>query len=236
MLPFARRAAPWVIAVLTVIATADSFAQSFHGLLAWAFSHRDGAWAWGFPVMIDTFVVVGEVRLFIAAVDGAATAVKARCWLVTAAGLAASIGGNVGHVGFTAPLGDQVTAAVPPLAATVSLGVLLGLVKATSGAKSTTAARKPRSRDDARETTVVKPAGAAPAPSETSAAPAGKRTRGRRTKPADPGTVRAVAERLAAGEALSRRGLAAELDLTPYRAETILTAARANGHLNEEDH
>ena len=41
-------------------------------------------------------------------------------------GLAVSVAGNVGHVGWTAPVADKATAAVPPLAtvATVSPGTL----------------------------------------------------------------------------------------------------------------
>jgi hypothetical protein len=44
-------------------------------------------------------------------------------WAVTLLGLAVSVAGNVGHVGWAAPVADKATAAVPPLAAAAALAV-----------------------------------------------------------------------------------------------------------------
>jgi hypothetical protein len=49
--------------------------------------------------------------------------------VVTLGGLAVSVAGNVGHVGWTASMADKATAAVPPLAAAAALAVGLGVLK-----------------------------------------------------------------------------------------------------------
>lgn len=112
-------------------ATVDGFAQSYAGLLGWAVEHGLAGWkADSFPLLVDLFVLVGELGLFLLAIDGHRLRKSALSWLdlLTPAGVAASGWGaslvfNVGHVKHV--FSYQVTAAVPPLASMVGLLVLL---------------------------------------------------------------------------------------------------------------
>jgi hypothetical protein len=74
------------------------------------------------------FIAVGELALFVALADRWAPRSRAAAWLVTLAGLAVSVAGNVGHVASHA-LTARATAAVPPLAAASALAVGLGVLK-----------------------------------------------------------------------------------------------------------
>jgi hypothetical protein len=124
-----RRIALAVIAILITGASCVSFAESYRGLYLWAAHHGlSGIWAGAFPAQIDVFIAVGELSLFVALVDRWRTRSRGAAWLVTLAGLAVSVAGNVGHV-----TGHSVavrgTAAVPPLAASAALAVGLGVLK-----------------------------------------------------------------------------------------------------------
>ena len=57
-----------------------------------------GFWAPAFPLQIDTFIVVGELALFIAMVDQWERRHKAGACAVTLLGLVASVAGDIGHV------------------------------------------------------------------------------------------------------------------------------------------
>lgn len=106
-------------AISLIITGADSaaFAESYRGLWVWARHHGlVGFWAAAFPLQVDTFIIVGELALFIAMVDGWERRHKAGAWAVTLIGLAASVGGNIGHVAAD-DLQSRATAAVPPVAA-----------------------------------------------------------------------------------------------------------------------
>jgi hypothetical protein len=117
------------IAVIIAAASAVAFAQSYRGLVDWAAAHQVPAqWTWTWPLMVDSFLALGELRLFIAAVRGAPWRVRMWAWCVTVGGLAISVAGNVGHLAVADPA-SRATAAVPPLAAAVALGIGLGLVK-----------------------------------------------------------------------------------------------------------
>jgi Protein of unknown function (DUF2637) len=119
-----------LVAVIIVAGTTVALAQSYRSLVDWSLAHQiPRQWAWSWPLMVDSFLVVGELRLFIAAARGASIRVRVWAWCVTLGGLAISVAGNVGHLQHAAPAGRG-TAAVPPLAAAVALGVGLGLVKA----------------------------------------------------------------------------------------------------------
>lgn len=123
-----------LVAVIIVAGTTVALAQSYRGLVDWSLAHQvPRAWAWSWPLMVDSFLVVGELRLFIAANRGAPRHVRVWAWCVTIGGLAISVAGNVGHLQHAAPAG-RATAAVPPLAAAVALGMGLGLVKAAAAA------------------------------------------------------------------------------------------------------
>lgn len=124
-----RRAALVTIAVLVAGASLVSFAESYHALYLWAARHGAGGnWALFWPAMVDVFIGVGELALFVAMIDRWQTRDRALAWVVTLAGLAASVAGNVGHVASGAAA-DRATAAVPPLAATAALAVGLGVLK-----------------------------------------------------------------------------------------------------------
>ena len=89
-------------------------------------SRSGGPLLW--PAMVDVFVAVGELALFVGLVDRWETRHRAWAWAVVAGGLAVSVAGNVGHVG-SAQWTDRLTAAVPPVAAFVALTVGLGILK-----------------------------------------------------------------------------------------------------------
>lgn len=145
----ARATALWLIAAAITAADAVSFWQSYRGLFDWFHGHGFSlANAIVGPLMVDTFLAVGELTVFVLTVPWPgrpAFGWKARvpAWLITCAGLVASIAGNVGHTWahgqlFAAPVATMVTSAVPPIAAASALAVGLGLLK-----KLTVTAHKP---------------------------------------------------------------------------------------------
>jgi hypothetical protein len=126
----ARGLALAAIAALVAAASVVSFAESFRGLYEWAHEHGLSVhWAAIWPLQIDVFIAVGELALFVALVDRWQRRARVLPWVVALAGLAVSVAGNVGHVGWQAPWADKATAAVPPLAAAAALAVGLGVLK-----------------------------------------------------------------------------------------------------------
>ncbi|RKS73030.1 uncharacterized protein DUF2637 [Actinomadura pelletieri DSM 43383] len=118
-------------AVLT--ATAGGFAQSYAGLYHWALDHGLRGWkAESFPLLVDLFIIVGELGLFLLAVDAFVLRRRALLsWLdfflpltIALAGWTASLVFNVGHVG-NKTFSYQATAAVPPIVSMLGLFVLL---------------------------------------------------------------------------------------------------------------
>jgi hypothetical protein len=125
----ARTGALITIAALTAAAALASFAESYRGLLDWALAHSlPLGWAIVAPLMVDVFVAVGELSLFVLVLDGFGWQQRIPAWLISIVGLAASIAGNAGHV-WTLSIATRVTAAVPPVAAAAALAVALGLLK-----------------------------------------------------------------------------------------------------------
>jgi hypothetical protein len=124
-----RTAALAVAAAGIIAATAVALSESFRSLLGWAAAHGlPGGWAYIWPLMVDSFTVVGEMVLFVMVLDGYGWRARWPAWIITAAGLAASVAGNVGHAWADAWTW-RATAAVPPLAAAVLLAVGLGMLK-----------------------------------------------------------------------------------------------------------
>jgi hypothetical protein len=124
-----RRIALAAIAVLIGAASGVGFAESYRALFLWAQHHGAlGLWAGIWPLMVDVFIAVGELALFIALVDRWTIRQRLGAWAVLAAGLGVSVAGNIGHVAGRS-LTDRETAAVPPLAAAVALWVGLGVLK-----------------------------------------------------------------------------------------------------------
>jgi hypothetical protein len=108
-----RRTALVAIGVLVTAASLVSFAESYLGLYLWASHHGlRGVWAVAWPLQVDVFIAVGELALFVALADRWPPRSRLLAWMVTAAGLAASVEGNVGHITGT-DIASRVTAAVP---------------------------------------------------------------------------------------------------------------------------
>jgi hypothetical protein len=125
----ARTAALWGITVLVAASTLVAFAESYRALYLWARRHQlDGAWAYAWPLQIDTFLAVGELALVVALSDRWLPRSRAAAWAVTGIGLAVSVAGNVGHAA-GGSVTARATAAVPPLAAAAALAVGLGVLK-----------------------------------------------------------------------------------------------------------
>jgi Protein of unknown function (DUF2637) len=135
-----RRYALRAVALIVTAATAVALSESYRSLYLWALHHGvPGRWAFAWPATVDSFVVVGELALFIGLIDGWSGRYRAWAWLVTFGGLAVSVAGNIGHVG-PAPWADRLTAAVPPIAAFVALTVALGVLKRVAALAVTSAA------------------------------------------------------------------------------------------------
>jgi Protein of unknown function (DUF2637) len=126
----ARVLALAAVAILVAAASVASFMESYRALYDWAHGHGLSVrWSAVWPLQIDTFIAVGELALFIALIDGWQRRARILPWAVTLGGLAVSVAGNVGHVGWLAPVADKATAAVPPLAAAAALAIGLGVLK-----------------------------------------------------------------------------------------------------------
>lgn len=126
---FSRHAALWVMAVLVSVASLVSFAESYRGLYLWADHHGlGGVWAAAWPLQVDVFIAVGELALFVGLADRWPPRARMAAWVVTGAGLAVSVAGNVGHASSHALL-TRVTWGVPPVAAAAALAVGMGVFK-----------------------------------------------------------------------------------------------------------
>lgn len=128
-----RWGAVGVMATAVLTATGGGFAQSFAGLYHWALEHGLTGWkAQSFPLLVDLFIIVGELGLFLLALD--AFVLHRRnmmSWLdfflpffIALAGWTASLVFNVGHV-VQRDFSYQATAAVPPIVSMLGLFVLL---------------------------------------------------------------------------------------------------------------
>jgi len=128
-----RWGAVTLMATAVLTATGGGFAQSYAGLYQWALEHGLTGWKAGsFPLLVDLFIIVGELGLFLLAID--AFVLKRRhllSWLdfmlplfIALAGWTASLIFNVGHV-VQREFSYQATAAVPPIVSMLGLFVLL---------------------------------------------------------------------------------------------------------------
>ncbi|WP_329520201.1 DUF2637 domain-containing protein [Spirillospora sp. NBC_01491] len=122
-----------LMATAVLTATAGGFAQSYAGLYHWALEHGLRGWkAESFPLLVDLFIIVGELGLFLLAIDAFVLRRKhLLSWLdfclpltIALAGWTASLIFNVGHVG-QRQFSYQATAAVPPIVSMLGLFVLL---------------------------------------------------------------------------------------------------------------
>jgi hypothetical protein len=128
-LRYAQTAAEWLLSLIIVAASAAAFSESYRALIEWAEGHQVGGfWSVIFPAQVDTFILAGELAVFVAIVRSWSYRSRLLAWIVTAGGLLVSVAWNVGHV----TGGDwqsRATAAVPPLSAALALAVGLGILK-----------------------------------------------------------------------------------------------------------
>lgn len=125
----AYRVSVALIGLFVLAITLDGFVHSYAGLYAWGIDHGlRGFLALTFPGMIDLFILVGELGLFVLALEGVRTANWG--WVdmaiaggVATAGWGVSLALNVGHVG--GAWTDQATAGIAPIASMLGLLVLL---------------------------------------------------------------------------------------------------------------
>lgn len=136
VLRIARRVALVAITVLVCSSSLVSFAESYRGLFEWASHHGvPGVWAYTWPIMVDTFIAVGELSLFVALADGWSVRSRLSAWTVTLVGLGISISGNIGQVA-SHDVASRATGGVAPIAAAASLTVALGTLKRIVSAPS----------------------------------------------------------------------------------------------------
>jgi Protein of unknown function (DUF2637) len=202
--------------VVMLAVNAGALFQSYRALFDFA-SHQ-AHWplwtAWLFPLFIDSFLVCGELQLYTAHARREGSPAWAYGWSLFLAGLGASLAGNIAHAGMNAPPSVVLAAAVPPLAAAASLGVVLGLVK--------------------RRAKAVPARSAAEAPGRAPRQPApARRTRASTRFWASTPQAKAIAERIQAGEGLTDRKVAAilseQLDqkVSRYSASVLIKAAQS---------
>ena len=126
-----RMSDQWVCRI-TVGSTIAALGLSYRNQLDFA-TQRGGYPFWAglfFPLIIDSFVIVGELRVYSATARREKLRIKAWAWLLTRGGLAASMAAGLARTGLAwPPTGQMLAAAVAPLAAAASLGTGLGIVK-----------------------------------------------------------------------------------------------------------
>jgi hypothetical protein len=197
-------------------ATIAALALSYRNQFNFATQHANyPVWlAWVFPLMIDSFVVSGEIRLFSATARREPLRIRLWAWFLTLSGLAVSVVFGVAHVDWSAlgTAGPKLAAAVAPLAAAASLGTGLGLVKRRAqqpGVKGRQAAE--------------------PSEAVTAPTPRGRRVAAppaTRARPGDKGIElarQAVAAARAEGRTPpGRQTLATAYSISPHQARVIL--------------
>jgi hypothetical protein len=127
----AHRTTVVLMAIGVLVATGDGFAQSYAGLYHWAIEHGLTGWkAQSFPLMVDLFILVGELGLFALALEGHRLTRSGMSWAdmalpggIATAGWTVSVIFNIGSV--KQEFAAQATAAVPPVASMLGLLVLL---------------------------------------------------------------------------------------------------------------
>jgi len=201
----------WITIGTTLAALSLSYRNQFNFA-----TQRGGYPVWQavvFPVIIDSFVIVGELRLFGATARNEGWRIKTWAWLLTALGLLASVAAGIAHVGLAASADMKLAAAVAPLAAAASLGTGLGLVKLD--------ARKRGRRTGSTTGTTL------PEPARRSRARQPGRKRAGAPSPADLATWIAADE--AAGLPMGRASFARRHGISEHSCRDAL-AARGNGH------
>jgi hypothetical protein len=234
---------PWVatadqaVGVITCLATLAALGLSYRGLYDFATQHG-GYPRWAaliFPLIIDCFVVIGELRLFSATLREESLRIKLWAWTLTLGGLVVSMAGNVAHVGLAASWDMKLAAAAAPLAAAASLTTGLGILKLNARGKTRQAGQRDRVAGPDR--------GAGPAVGDPASRPAPvPRPPASRKVAAGSAAYDEVLADLTAGRApKGKTRLAAAHDISEHHARTALEQARrdhaarqANGHREPE--
>ncbi len=231
----ARAAALRTIAAACVLADAAAFAESYDGLLHWALGHGLPEWrALGFPLMVDVFIVVGELTVFALVVHGSRWWHRLAGWALTAVGLAGSVAGNVGDA-WSADWPTRLTYGAPPVAAALALFVALGVLKRTTAdqpERTTDLPRPGQQLADAHVDVCAGPGTATPvAPGRPRAnatpRPVGARQpRGSRAKSVPPRAVEAYRASVTLGAPLSERALADNQGVSRREARNVIAASK----------
>jgi hypothetical protein len=124
-----------IMSVAVIVATADGFAQSYAGLYDWGLKHGLAGWkAQSFPLLVDVFILVGEIGLFLLALDGHKVQKAFLPWVdmalpfsTAAIGWGVSLYFNVERIN-TDDVATKVTYGVPPVTAMIGLVILLRTV------------------------------------------------------------------------------------------------------------
>lgn len=124
-----------IMSVAVIIATIDGFAQSYAGLYDWGIQHGLKGWkAESFPLLIDVFILVGEIGLFLLALDGHKIRKAWLPWVdmalpfaTASAGWSVSLYFNIERID-TNDIPTKVTYGIPPVTAMIGLLILLRTV------------------------------------------------------------------------------------------------------------
>jgi hypothetical protein len=156
-----RAAGLWLVGVLITLASVVAFGLSYRGLFEWALHHQwPVAVAVFFPLLIDVLIVVCEVILFVAAIDGDTPwHVRALAWLVLLVFTGISVVGNADHAA-TANALSRAGFALPPLVLAVALAFGLGELKRQAAKYSEDVAGEGSHQGDASSSPATRPVSA----------------------------------------------------------------------------
>lgn len=122
------------IAVIVTLVTVTAISESYRNLWLFAIAFGlSGFWAAIAPAIVDSFIVVGELVLFVSLVRGWDRRVRAYGWVLTGAGFTVSLAGNIGHAR-SAPWQARIMFALFPVAATAGLAAGLMILKRVTAA------------------------------------------------------------------------------------------------------
>lgn len=123
--------ATWVISVIALLAISTGLAESFRSLIDWAATHGyHGFWAYVWPMVVDSFSVVGEVAVFTSIRRHWPWKKRIVPWFSILVGLGISVSVNVGvTAGGSGDWLTPATHAVAPLAAAMMLTIALSVLK-----------------------------------------------------------------------------------------------------------
>lgn len=179
-----------LVALIALGASVWAMTESYADLVDFALRHGFAGWrARGAPAMVDVFIIIGELWLFICYARRRPWQDHLKGWISLSVGLALSASGNIWHVAH-ADIPTRISFAVPPAAATMALYIGLQAVK-----MYTARMHAARSHEQPAGVPAVSPAGAAaahvPPPRTSARRPASTRRPSVQSGPRAGGAVRA---------------------------------------------